>query len=81
MRQEIAVERAEQLRGALADIQILYGETPIAVTASFGVATFPGDGETTDTLLSAADKAMYAAKTEGRNRVNAAQCHRAMASR
>jgi diguanylate cyclase (GGDEF)-like protein/PAS domain S-box-containing protein len=73
MSQEVAVQRAEQLRSALAAIQISYGESSIAVTASFGVATFPGDGITADTLVSAADNALYAAKTEGRNRVNVAR--------
>lgn len=72
MHQEIAARRAEQLRGALAATQISYGDSSISVTASFGVATFPGDGTTADTLVSAADNALYVAKNEGRNRVKLA---------
>lgn len=70
MAQDSAVERAEQLRGALAAAPIPYGASLIAVTASFGVATFPGDGHTGDELIAAADNALYAAKEAGRNRVH-----------
>ncbi|MEW6514543.1 MAG: PAS domain S-box protein [Pseudomonadota bacterium] len=37
------------------------------VTVSIGVATFPSDGENADTLIAAADRAMYFAKSAGRN--------------
>lgn len=39
------------------------------VSVSVGVATFPEDGATRDSLLKAADGAMYAAKTSGRDRI------------
>ncbi len=39
------------------------------LTASFGLAVFPGDGRTAAALLSAADAALYKAKREGGNRV------------
>jgi diguanylate cyclase (GGDEF)-like protein len=39
------------------------------LTISIGVATCPAHGESRDPLLEAADKAMYRAKSEGRNRV------------
>lgn len=70
MAQEFAVERAEQLRGAMAAAPVDYGSSPITVTASFGVATFPRDGRSGDELIGAADAALYAAKAAGRNRVN-----------
>lgn len=70
MAEDSAVERAEQLRLAMAASPVPYGESPIAVTASFGVAAFPRDGRTGDELIAAADSALYAAKAAGRNRVN-----------
>ena len=67
-----AVERAELLRSAIAAAPVAYGASEIAVTASFGIATFPRHGRTGDELIAAADNALYAAKTAGRNRVNLA---------
>lgn len=40
-----------------------------AITASFGVATFPSHGCTYDSLVKSADTALYQAKHTGRNRV------------
>jgi diguanylate cyclase (GGDEF)-like protein len=37
-------------------------------SASVGVSSFPHDGQTIDALLSAADRRLYAAKAQGRNR-------------
>jgi diguanylate cyclase (GGDEF)-like protein/PAS domain S-box-containing protein len=56
---------AERLRSSLAQIRGA-GEAP--VTASLGVATFPGHGSTAGEVLRAADAAMYQAKGLGRNR-------------
>ncbi len=42
---------------------------PLRVTISGGIATFPGDGETTTDLIKAADNALYGAKRDGRNRI------------
>jgi diguanylate cyclase (GGDEF)-like protein len=39
------------------------------ISASFGVATFPGDSNSRDELVNAADRALYDAKHQGRNRV------------
>jgi len=47
-------------------------EGTLRLTISIGVATCPDHGETREPLLDAADKAMYRAKSEGRNRVASA---------
>ncbi len=41
-------------------------------TASFGLATWPGDGTTADELCTAADQALYYAKRTGGNRIQVA---------
>jgi diguanylate cyclase (GGDEF)-like protein len=57
--------RAEQLRLALQSARTRLGEAVITVTASFGVASgFPSGYES---LIQAADKALYRAKDNGRN--------------
>ena len=70
MTEEIAVERAEQLRKEISASPVSFDGSPIAVTASFGVASFPQNGRTGDELIATADSALYAAKAAGRNRVN-----------
>ena len=40
----------------------------LAITASIGISTFPEDGQDAETLLKAADTAMYHDKEQGRNR-------------
>ena len=47
-------------------------EGPLRLTISIGVATCPDHGESREPLLDAADKAMYRAKSRGRNRVASA---------
>ncbi|MEW6336351.1 MAG: diguanylate cyclase [Acidobacteriota bacterium] len=60
--------RAEQLREAVSAIRVEHeGLLLDPVTASIGVAVFPHHGSTAETLLSAADAALYRAKAAGRN--------------
>lgn len=66
---DVAYQRAEQLRTSLAAQRITSGANVIRVTASFGVANFPGNGKTQDALIRAVDAAMYQAKEAGRDRV------------
>jgi diguanylate cyclase (GGDEF)-like protein len=64
---EQAVLVAENLRKAVALIQVPDVERPI--TASFGVAVLPDDTAEPEGLLRCADRALYVAKSRGRNRV------------
>jgi diguanylate cyclase (GGDEF)-like protein len=43
------------------------------VTASFGVASFPGSGADKHALIAAADAALYRAKRAGKNQVQRAE--------
>jgi diguanylate cyclase (GGDEF)-like protein/PAS domain S-box-containing protein len=47
-------------------------ERELAVTVSIGLALFPNDGYDAETLYKRADEALYAAKRNGRNRVEVA---------
>ena len=67
---EGAMRVAEAVRVAIAAITIVGVEHPI--TASVGVAILPDDGGDSVSLFRAADRALYAAKKNGRNRVEAA---------
>jgi diguanylate cyclase (GGDEF)-like protein len=62
---------AERIRQSIADLQIPNpGASSGVLTISAGVATIiPTDRETTETLLGAADRALYRAKQQGRNQV------------
>jgi diguanylate cyclase (GGDEF)-like protein len=44
----------------------------VRVTVSIGLALFPGNGRTPETLIAAADQALYRSKQAGRNQVTAA---------
>lgn len=48
------------------------GEEPIHITTSVGVASYPDHGNTYQDLVEAADRALYQAKQEGRDRVRVA---------
>ena len=45
-------------------------EHDLHITASIGIALFPGDGDDSETLLKHADMAMYSSKESGRNAFN-----------
>ncbi|PYP80271.1 MAG: hypothetical protein DMD35_05900, partial [Gemmatimonadetes bacterium] len=66
-----AVDVAERLRTKIRALPLHHGATAISVTASFGVATYPETVKVRDQLFPAADKALYIAKHEGRDRVRA----------
>jgi diguanylate cyclase (GGDEF)-like protein len=58
---------AERIRRTVAETLFEGGGSPIRLTISIGVATFPEHGRDREGLLDAADKAMYRAKSKGRN--------------
>jgi diguanylate cyclase (GGDEF)-like protein/PAS domain S-box-containing protein len=65
-----ALERAEQMRLAIREANLVHlGQSLPASTASFGVAVYPTNGTRLADLLKAADRALYRAKEEGRDRV------------
>jgi diguanylate cyclase (GGDEF)-like protein/PAS domain S-box-containing protein len=66
VRPEDAALVAQNVLDGLARPFVLGGHETF-VTASVGIAAFPGDGEDAETLLGAADAAMYRAKQTGRN--------------
>lgn len=70
-----AMTVAEKLRKMVESWQ--FPGVPQTVTVSAGVAAFPDHGTTRDDLVRAADTALYAAKTAGRNRICPAPLARA----
>lgn len=65
-----AQETAERLRQKVGGTRILLDNgDSVGLTISVGVAVYPEHGINPERLCAAADKAMYTAKTEGRNRV------------
>jgi diguanylate cyclase (GGDEF)-like protein len=69
---EGALHLAERIRAALQKHRLIFEGAKIMVTASFGLAVWPADGREPDALVAAGDRALYAAKEAGRNRVVAA---------
>jgi diguanylate cyclase (GGDEF)-like protein/PAS domain S-box-containing protein len=70
---EAACQRAEEWRADLDALRVPHVGWSIRATLSAGVASYPERGETGESLLRAADHALYAAKAEGRNRVRLAE--------
>ena len=66
---EAALEAAERLRSALANTPMAIEGGEIRVTVSIGVTLLRAGDASADPPLQRADEALYAAKTQGRNRV------------
>jgi len=71
--QETALQRAEEWRSSFAAQTVTFGQLQLTATLSIGIASYPGHGKTADTLVDAADGALYQAKKAGRNRVVSAR--------
>jgi two-component system, cell cycle response regulator len=63
------LEVAELIRASVEGLRLLHGDTVIVPTLSIGVAASPDDGDCVLDLVIAADRALYRAKTAGKNRV------------
>ncbi|WP_152047902.1 PleD family two-component system response regulator [Aureimonas psammosilenae] len=64
-----AARIAERLRETICEEGFAIGATRIRVTVSIGLAIFDAASDNPQTLLKRADRALYAAKQDGRNRV------------
>ena len=69
---EGAAQFAERLRQAVEQQVLDYQGSPLSYTISLGVATISDDMANYQILLERADKALYASKEQGRNRVTLA---------
>lgn len=69
-----ATKVAERIRERVSEerLALQAGAAGVGVTVSIGLAEFPADGNSPETLIAAADQALYRAKEGGRNRVVAA---------
>ena len=63
---DLVSEALQTIRDAIAE-PVHIGEHRLTMTASIGIANYPKDGATPDTLLANADAAMYRAKEIGRD--------------
>jgi diguanylate cyclase (GGDEF)-like protein len=64
-----ALQLAERVRQGIEKGQLIFDGARLSVTVSIGVAVWPRDGASGPELVAAADRALYAAKQGGRNRV------------
>jgi two-component system cell cycle response regulator len=66
----LARQVGERVRECVAALPFKIGQNQeIWVTASVGLATWEGEGDTSEALFKRADNALYAAKRQGRNQV------------
>lgn len=68
--EETGIEIAERIRRIVAETPFEAGPDQVVhLTCSVGVSTYPTHGRTREALLDSSDKAMYRAKSKGRDRV------------
>ncbi|MDZ7855553.1 diguanylate cyclase [Sphaerotilus sp.] len=70
-----AEERARHCCAELGQQPIPAGDLQLAMTWSIGVASHPLHGDSAQAIIAAADRALYAAKHQGRNRVAMMPAH------
>ena len=65
---EDTIVRAEQIRIGISELKLEHEDKILeSVSVSIGVSCFPDDGTTVDSLINAADRALYEAKSAGRD--------------
>ncbi len=72
-REDVAIARADAIRAGIAELSVPVDgtrSTPVHVTC--GVATAPADASEASALITAADRTLYRAKADGRDRVGTA---------
>ncbi len=70
MELSVAMRRGGDLMKVLSRLELMHeGQILPALTTSIGLAVFPAHGDTPEALLALADQALYAAKSQGRNRI------------
>jgi diguanylate cyclase (GGDEF)-like protein len=60
---------AEKLRHDIAAFSIQVSDRTVRTSVSLGLVSYPDDGTTADSLMAAADAALYEAKRSGRDRI------------
>jgi diguanylate cyclase (GGDEF)-like protein len=68
-RQREAMLAAERIRARVAEDTFGDSEEKVGLTISVGVAEYPDDGDTSESIIASADTVLYQAKQVGRNRV------------
>lgn len=69
---EQAFSAAQRLRLKVQEARLKAFNETLACTVSIGIASYPDDADQVNALIDKADKALYKAKAQGRNRVCAA---------
>ena len=64
-----AIEVAQRIVKAVATVPLDFDGKRLETSVSIGLACYPEDGRNIDTIQARADRAMYVAKEQGRNRV------------
>ncbi len=67
---QIGVDVAERIRSTIERYQYTFDEKQIPVTISIGVVTLDSTSKSHEELIALADRALYDAKNQGRNRVS-----------
>jgi diguanylate cyclase (GGDEF)-like protein/PAS domain S-box-containing protein len=74
-------ELAHRLVETVAALHFRFGGSTVGVTASVGIARFPDNAADAETLIAAADEALYLSKSEGRNRASVSARQRGESAR